>query len=180
MRSVVLSRSQSGGPLRSGRLVRRASLVLVALALIAPLLFGGGVESLVPNAAGLAFVGWFGHRCRSEWQRARHRRRQAHPQRFEAPVARSGHRGFFVSGPCAQQEKVQRRRAEDPEHREAVVLLEELANDLRVPIETVRELAWQVTGTRWEDLDLADAERVAEALSELLERSFARQAARVG
>jgi len=181
MRSVTMPwfPSLSGGPLRSSRLVWRVPLVLLALALVAPLLFGGGVESLVPNAAGLAFVGWVGHRCRAEWQRARQRRRRAHPQRFEAPVTLSGHRGFFVSGPYSHRGKGERRRANDQEHRAAVSLLEEMANDLRVPIESVRVLAWRVTGARWDDLDLAGAERVAEVLSELLDRSFARRAARV-
>lgn len=62
------------------------------------------------------------------------------------------------------------------EHKQAVALLEEMADCLRLSTETVRELASNVTGRTWDQLDVAAAERVVDVLSDLLHRSLARRA----
>jgi hypothetical protein len=61
-------------------------------------------------------------------------------------------------------------------HKEAVALLEEMAECLRLAPETIRGLAEKVTGRTWEQLDIASAERVVDVLSDLLHRSLARRA----
>lgn len=61
------------------------------------------------------------------------------------------------------------------EHKDALALLEEMADCLRLAPETIRDLAQKVTSKSWEQMDMASAERVIDVLAEVLYRSLSRQ-----
>jgi hypothetical protein len=69
-----------------------------------------------------------------------------------------------------------RKEHSNPDHQEAVALLEEMAGCLGLPLDYVQDLAQKITGRPWEELDTAGAEAVVELLAEALHRHLSRSA----